>query len=49
MNYRNIYDCSRCGTHWEDEWSCMCDDRCPNCNLSNSPTESEELDEDEGE
>ena len=43
MLYENIYDCPRCGTHWHDVWDCQCDDRCPECNLSVSPTESIEL------
>jgi hypothetical protein len=37
--YLNAYECS-CGYYWEDEWDCMCDDRCPRCNLSCSPIES---------
>lgn len=41
--YLNHYGCSVCGHHWTDEWSCMCDDRCPECNTSISPYFSEEL------
>ncbi len=40
--FRNYYRCT-CGTEWSDEWSCMCNDRCPNCNLEIEPHESEEL------
>lgn len=40
--FRNIYDCP-CGTHWTDDWDCMCDDRCPTCNTSCSPTSSVQL------
>lgn len=29
--YRNAYYCNRCDEGWEDEWSCACDDECPNC------------------
>ena len=29
--YLNYYVCERCHTQWEDEWSCGCDDECPNC------------------
>ena len=43
----NYYDCPRCGTSWQDEWSCTCDDRCPSCNLTCSPTESEDVEEEE--
>lgn len=25
-----------CGAAWSDEWSCLCDDRCPNCDSPNS-------------
>jgi hypothetical protein len=41
--YLNQYECERCGYYWEDEWSCTCDDRCPECNLTNSPQESVDL------
>ena len=40
--FRNYYECS-CGTEWDDEWTSMCDDRCPKCNTSISPYTSEEL------
>lgn len=29
--FRNKYECYRCAEVWEDEWSCGCDDECPNC------------------
>jgi predicted nucleic acid-binding Zn-ribbon protein len=42
----NPYECDRCGTGWTDEWSCMCDDDCPQCGARHmSPGESEELTE----
>jgi hypothetical protein len=42
--YRNFYSCTDCGTSWEDEWSCCCDDECPNCGSGDwSPYESEDL------
>ena len=25
------YCCPDCGSAWEDEWSCACDDSCPGC------------------
>ena len=40
--YRNHYRCP-CGTTWQDEWSCQCNDRCPECNKEVEPHESEEL------
>ncbi|RUU81431.1 MAG: hypothetical protein EOS05_08360 [Mesorhizobium sp.] len=42
--YANHYECYRCGEHWVDEWSCMCDDDCPNCGARHAtPIESEDL------
>ena len=44
--YRNFYNCTDCGTSWEDEWSCCCDDECPECGSGDwSPYESEDLTE----
>lgn len=42
--YLNKYECSECGVGWEDEWSCMCDDECPNCHsLDFSPIDSDDI------
>lgn len=42
--YANHYECYRCGEHWVDEWSCMCDDDCPNCGARHAaPIESQDL------
>lgn len=42
--YANHYECYRCGEHWVDEWSCMCDDDCPNCGARHAaPVESQDL------
>jgi hypothetical protein len=44
--YRNYYRCDRCSSEWRDEWSCMCDDDCPDCGaLHMSPYESDDLTE----
>lgn len=44
--YRNHYHCGECGTDWEDEWSCCCDDECPSCGSRNwSPVDSDDLTE----
>lgn len=43
--YINSYECP-CGTTWDDEWDCMCDDRCPVCNTSCEPVSSEETEKD---
>lgn len=38
----NHYDCPACGTHWHDASDCTNDDRCPNCDLSCSPSDTED-------
>lgn len=44
--FRNHYRCDECGTKWHDEWSCCCDDECPNCGSGDwSPYESDDLSE----
>ena len=35
--YRKFYRCSECGEEWEDEWDCLCNDRCPQCNAEIEP------------
>lgn len=40
--WRNKYLCP-CGTRWNDQWSCMVDDRCPTCDTAVSPYDSEQL------
>jgi hypothetical protein len=42
MRFRNHYACP-CGNTWTDEWDATCDDRCPLCDTSCSPIESEDL------
>lgn len=41
--YRSHYACTECGTHWVDEWSCACNDRCPTCNSEIEPYYSEDI------
>ena len=42
--FLNFYKCERCKRIWTDQWSCMCDDECPNCGTSDfSPIESEDI------
>ncbi|MGC2779733.1 MAG: hypothetical protein WA418_29250 [Bradyrhizobium sp.] len=44
--FLNVYRCERCKEIWTDEWSCMCDDECPNCGARDmSPFRSEDLTE----
>ena len=41
-----LYECDECDCRWQDEWSCMCDDECPNCGARDmSPIESDDLTE----
>ena len=42
MKYLNYYHCP-CGTRWFDIWSCMCNDRCPACNIEIEPYHSLDL------
>lgn len=39
----NHYYCDECDEEWDDEWYCMCNDRCPNCNAEIEPHASEEV------
>lgn len=41
--FRNSYACPACGTAWQDESAHTCDDRCPDCNTSCSPSESADI------
>ncbi len=40
--YENHYRCD-CGEEWSDEWTCMCNDRCPSCNAEIEPYDSDEI------
>ena len=42
--FRYHYHCSDCGEEWDDEWSCSCDDDCPECRSRHwSPVSSDDL------
>lgn len=42
--FRNHYRCDRCHDIWADEWSCMCEDDCPQCGFRHmTPFDSENL------
>ena len=44
--FNNHYRCDRCRAEWDDEWSCMCDDDCPECGARHmSPYDSDDLTE----
>ncbi len=40
--YEKHYACPGCSTQWTDGWSCLCDDRCPTCDLESSPVSWED-------
>ena len=41
--YLNRYECVECNVAWEDEWSCCCDDECPECKVDHTPFDSDDL------
>lgn len=45
--YINHYECEECHVSWDDEWSCMCDDDCPECGHSYTPYDSDPIYPDE--
>ncbi len=45
--WANHYSCEDCGAEWTDHWSCQCDDECPECDASISPSSSDWVGPDE--
>jgi regulator of RNase E activity RraB len=43
MWFRNKYHHDECAVSWQDEHSCMCNDRCPSCNAEIEPEDSDDL------
>lgn len=41
--YENSYFCGDCNKSWFDEWSCGCDDQCPNCGIDYEPENMKDL------
>jgi hypothetical protein len=41
--FENSYRCRSCDIEWTDEWSCTCDDRCPECDAEIEPFDSVDL------
>jgi hypothetical protein len=41
--FLNNYRHEDCDAEWTDEWSCMCNDRCPTCDHEIEPYDSEDL------
>ena len=42
--YRRYYRCSN-NHKWQDEWDCLCNDRCPECDEETEPYDHVEIDE----
>lgn len=42
--FNKYYRCP-CGTEWQDEWDCLCNDRCPTCDTECEPYDHAEIDE----
>ena len=40
--YHLYYNCD-CGEVWEDEWDCLCNDKCPMCNKETQPSDWREV------
>lgn len=40
----NHYYCDECCVSWKDQWSCMCNDKCPRCHHEIEPYKSKECD-----
>lgn len=38
--FTNHYECGDCNVAWDDEWSCACDDECPECGKAYTPVRS---------
>jgi hypothetical protein len=43
FRFRNYYECPNDRTKWHDEWTCMCNDRCPTCDREIEPYFSEDI------
>ena len=41
--FRNYYCCPYDRAAWINEWSCMCNDRCPMCRAEIEPCDSEDI------
>jgi hypothetical protein len=43
MRFRNYYECTHEETKWDEEWTCVCNDRCPTCDTETEPSFSEDI------
>lgn len=44
MAWFNKYYRCPCGTEWQDEWDCLCNDPCPTCDTECEPYDHAEID-----
>ena len=44
MPWFNKYYRCPCGTEWQDEWDCLCNDRCPTCDTECEPYDHAKID-----
>lgn len=43
VSFLKFYRCPVDGTHWTDNWSAICNDRCPTCGIEIEPYRWEDL------
>jgi hypothetical protein len=43
--FNKYYRCTECETEWQDQWSSLCNDRCPKCQTEIEPYDFAEVDE----
>ena len=43
IRFHNYYYCDGCNTEWEEDGSCQCDDKCPDCGVAYSPYFREDI------
>lgn len=43
MWYSIWYNCPTCDIEWEQEWDCLCNDRCPKCRAEIEPSSWQEI------
>lgn len=41
--YRKFYRCDECNIEWTDDWSCCCNDKCPQCDGEFEPYECKDI------
>ena len=41
VTYTSFYRCDDCDVEWDSEWSCACNDECPECGAEIEPYDYE--------